>query len=184
MTRTAAVGQAATRGEVETSRIDLFPQVDQTVRLVLTPGVFKSRHRFRIELQGARAQAEDWLHSAGFSLLEERDVEGRRSYAVLSGALISDGPLVRLHARVGNPQLWAGLHLRRAVPAIGVTMPWREFTVEMEGVADKTRGYLMMASLCRSDALQRVRYGIALPIAVGAHPSIGALFQLQVRIDP
>ena len=175
--------QLIARAEPVRPHVELFHNSDTAFRLfTLDRFVGRTlRHRFHLELDGARAQAEDWLHSAGFSLLEERDAEGRRSYSVISAALTSDWPVIRMRARLGQPQVSAGLHARREMPAIGVMVPWEQYTFELEGIQDKVRGYLFMGTLRWSDPQQRVQYGIALPVGVGAAASVGALLQVRVR---
>lgn len=182
LTTAAAAEPSPPNANAQGLQIDLFHAVDSVARiLTINPRLGRARHRFRLELQGARAQAEDWLRDAGFSLLEERDGEGQRSYAVISGALVTEWPVVRLRVRVGNPQLAAGLRLRRNVPAIGLTIPWGEYAFEVEGAQEKNLGYLFMATLSRSDPQQRFQYGIAFPVTFGAGPSVGALLQLRMR---
>ncbi len=162
--------------------VELFQNTDSAARLfTFDHSVGRSRHRFRLELAGARTQAEDWLHDAGFSLLEDHDVEGHHTYAVVSGALITDGPAVQLRARLGQPALSAGMRLRSDRPAIGVVLPSAPYSFEFEGLEDRTLGYVLMGTLRWSDPQQRVQYGLALPLAVGRGPSMGALLQLRVR---
>ncbi len=144
--------------------------------------VSQSRHRFKLELEGARVQAEDWLHDAGFSLLEERDGDGRRGYAVISGALVSEGPIIRFRARFGERQLPASMSVRSEMPAIGITMPWRQCSVEFEGVQDRSLGYVLMQSIHWGDPQRRVHWGFAVPVAVRHGLSVGALLQLNVRL--
>ncbi len=153
----------------------LAPQVD--ARLLREP-----RHRFYLEVDGAGAQARDWLHTAGFALFEQRDGEGRRSYQVM-GAVADDWPTVKLHARVGGPQLSAGLNPRREVPALGFTIPGETYTLELEGLKDRRLGTALMARIRWGDARQRVQYGIALPLAVSGTPSVGVLLQLRIALD-
>ncbi len=163
-------------------RVELFQNADSAARLfTFDHTVGRSRHRFRLELAGARAQAEDWLHDAGFSLLEDRDIEGGHTYAVVSGALITDGPAVQLRARLGRPALSAGMRLRSDRPAIGVVLPSAPYSFELEGLEDRSLGYVLMGTLRWSDPQQQVQYGISLPLAVGRGPSMGALLQLRVR---
>lgn len=164
------------------TRVELLQNADTNARMfTLDHVVGHSRHRFRLELEGARAQAEDWLHDAGFSLLEERDVEGHHTYAVISGALTIDGPAIQLRARLGQPALSAGMRLRSDRPAIGVVMPFSPYSLELEGLEDRSLGYVVMGTLRWTDAQQRVQYGLALPLAVGRGHSMGALLQLRVR---
>src|SRR5207253_184173 len=125
--------------------VDLFLRLDTTpTRLLAAEGlVGQSRHRFHLEMEGARTQAQDWLRDAGFSLLEERDLEGRRSYQVVSSAPPDDFNL-RVHARLGLPQLSAGLRPRREVPAIGAMIPWQGYAFELEALSDRTLGWELM----------------------------------------
>jgi hypothetical protein len=143
----------------------------------------EQRNRLYLEVDGAGAQARDWLHTAGFALFEQRDSEGRRSYQVMSGAVADDLPTVHLHARVGGPQLSAGLNPRREVPALGFTLPTDSYTVELEGLKDRRLGTALMARIRWSDARQRLQFGIALPIAVSGTPSVGVLLQLRAALD-
>jgi len=162
--------------------VELFQNADNAARLfTFDHTVGRSSHRFRLELAGARAQAEDWLHDAGFSLLEERDVEGHHTYAVLSGALITDGPVVQLRARLGQPAFSAGMRVRSDRPALGIVLPAAPYSFEFEGLEDRSLGYVLMGTLRWSDPTQLVQYGISLPLAVGRGPSMGALLQLRVR---
>jgi hypothetical protein len=165
------------------TRVELLRSMQAPVRLftIGTP-VTQSRHPFRLELEGARAQAEDWLHDAGFSLLEERDGNGRHGYAVISGALVSAGPIIRLRARFGERHLPASMSVRSEMPAIGITMPWRQYSLEFESMQDATLGYVLMQSIQWSAPQQRIQWGFALPIAVRHGPSAGILLQLRVRL--
>jgi len=150
-------------------------------RLVVREPVRRVRHRFSAEMNGARAQAEDWLRTSGFSLLESRDSEGRRSYELISGTLASQAPAMRFHTRIGRPRLSSGLRPSRKVPALGLTIPGDTYTVELEGLRDSDFGWALMGSVRWGDPHQRVQYGIALPIMVGDTSSVGALLQLRVR---
>ena len=164
-------------------RIELIHTTYAPVRLfTFQSPVNQSRHRFKLEIEGARLQAEDWLHDAGFSLLEERDGDGRRGYAVISGALVSEGPIIRLRARFGERQLPASLSVRSEMPAIGITMPWRQYSVEFEGVQDRSLGYVLMQSFHWSDPRRRVQWGFAVPVAIRHGLSVGALLELRVRL--
>jgi hypothetical protein len=170
---------------VRPHRLDLLHAQQVPLRAgVGTLQLKQPRDRLRLELVGARAQAEDWLRDAGFSLLEDRDGDGRRSYAVISQPLIGNGPVIRVHARVGRPQLSAGLTVRRDRPAFGMTMPWRRYTFELEGFDDQDEGYMLMGRFQWSDRQRRVQYGLALPVDVDNDPSIGILVQLRLRFDP
>jgi hypothetical protein len=182
-TLTAMVSAADETIQLTPSRIELIHTTQEPVRLfTLGAPVTQSRHPFRVELEGARAQAEDWLHDAGFSLLEERDGDGRRGYAVISGALVSDGPIIRLRARFGERHLPANFRVRSEMPAIGITMPWGPYSLEFEGVQDSALGYVLMQSIQWSDPRRRVQWGFALPVALRHGPSVGALLQLRVRL--
>jgi hypothetical protein len=139
------------------------------------------RHRLYLEMDGARLQAEDWLRAAGVSLLVQRDSDGHRSYQLISGALVDNWPVVRLHARVGGPELSTGLQPHREIPAIGFTIPGESCTFEFEGLRDRRLGTALMAHLHWGKARDRVQYGVAVPLTLGG--SIGALFQLHVRLD-
>src|SRR5439155_481204 len=109
------------------AQINLFLQVDtHSVRPLAADRYLRQvPHWLHLEAAGARVQAEDWLRDAGFSLLDERDSEGRHSYQVISSASADDGPTVRVHARFGLPQLSAGLRPRREMPAVGAMIPWQ-----------------------------------------------------------
>jgi hypothetical protein len=175
--RTASVARP-TRAVVELFHFQdkhVAPQVD--ARLLREP-----RHRFYLEVDGAGAQARDWLHTAGFALWEQRDSEGRRSYQVMSGAVANDLPTVHLHARIGGPQLSAGLNPRREVPALGFTVPSESYTLEFEGLKDHRLGTALMARVRWSDVRRHLQYGVALPIAVSGTPSIGLLLQLRIAL--
>jgi len=161
-------------------RVELFQHSGNTPQ-AMPRRVERARQRFRIELQRARAQAEDWLHDAGFSLLEERDSEGKRTYALLSGTLVADGPVIRFHARVGRPQLSAGLTVRRNRPAFGFTIPWQQYTVEMEALEDQELGYMLMGRFRWSDPQRRLQYGLAFPLSFEDGGSIGVVLQVHVR---
>lgn len=147
------------------------------------PTVPQARHWFSLEIAGARAQAEDWLHANGLSLLEDRDSEGRRSYQVMSQNLASDWQAVQLHARLGGPQLSAGLRPRREIPALGITIPAQAYAFEFEGVKDRALGTALMTRMSWSDPQRRLQYGIAMPIAVSGTHSIGVLFQLRLKLN-
>jgi len=140
------------------------------------------RPRLYLEIDGAGVQARDWLHTAGFALFEQRDSEGRRSYQVMSGAFADDWPTTKLHARVGGPQLSAGLNPRREVPALGFTFPSESYTLELEGLKDRRLGTALMARIRWGDARQRLQYGIALPVAVSRTHSVGVLLQLRITL--
>ena len=152
------------------------PQAD--ARLLREP-----RNRLYLEVDGAGAQARNWLHTAGFALFEQRDSEGRRSYQVMSGAVADDWPTIKLHARVGGPQLSAGLNPRREVPALGLTVPSENYTMELEGLKDRRLGTALMARIRWGDARQGLQYGIALPVAVSGTHSVGVLLQLRIALD-
>jgi hypothetical protein len=178
----AAAEQTAVGVAAKATRIELFQPAYPAATLLSLRNAGLSQPRLRLEFEGARAQARDWLHDAGFSLLEDRDSVGGRRYQLISGALVADLPALQLRARLGRPLLAAGVPVRRSVPAIGVTMPWREYSFEMEGHGAKNPGYRFMATVYRSD--RRVQYGIALPVALGSPLSMGLLLQLRVQFGP
>src|SRR2546422_685559 len=92
--------------------VDLFLQFDKYTAPLLTGAdrfARRPRHWLHLEVEAARAQAQDWLRESGFSLLEERDGDGRRSYQVISSTPADEWPAMRVHARVGLPELSAGL---------------------------------------------------------------------------
>jgi len=139
--------------------------------------------RFTLEMAGARSNAQDWLHDAGFSLLEDRDSEGQRSYTLQSGTLASTAPLVHLQARVGRPELAAGLRLNHNSASVGLTMPLPHSVIEIEGVDNRGAGYGFLGSLRWHDARDRLQYGVALPVAIGKGAAVGVLFQLRCTLD-
>jgi hypothetical protein len=142
----------------------------------------RPRHWVRVEVQAARAYAQDWLRSTGFSLLEDRDSEGRHRYQVFSRRLTQDWPEVRVHTRIGRPVLSAGLQPRRNVPAFGLTIPGPGYVIEAEGFQDRELGWSLMGRVYgSSDPGARIRYGVAVPFTL-RRPSVGVLFQLQVRL--
>ena len=147
------------------------------------PAVPQARHWFSLEIAGARAQAEDWLHANGLSLLEDRDSEGRRSYQVMSQNLATDSQTVQFHARLGGPQLSAGLRPRREIPALGITVPAQAYAFELEGVKDRALGTALMTRISWSGPQRRLQYGIAVPLAISGTHSIGVLFQLRLKLD-
>jgi hypothetical protein len=146
-------------------------------RVVPHPGAW-----FALEIAGARAQTEDWLHANGLSLLEDRDGEGRRSYEVLSHNLAMDWQAVQVHARLGGPQLSAGLRPRRDIPALGITIPTRAYAFEFEGVKDRSLGTALMTRMSWSAPERRLQYGIAVPIAISGTHAIGVLLQLRLTL--
>jgi hypothetical protein len=137
--------------------------------------------RVLLEVEGAREQAEDWLHSSGFSLLEQKDQHGRSSYVVMSETFTRRMPTMRIRARMGRPELSAGMRLSDESPAIGVTIPWQRYTFELEGLNDGRLGYAVVGSARWSRADRRLQYGVAMPVALSHGPSLGVIFQLGVR---
>ena len=179
-----AAAAEATAPVPQTSRrpVELFHEFSARATLFsFDRAIAGSGQRFHLEMVGARAQAEDWLHDAGFSLLEERDAEGRRSYTVLKDTSLTEWPVVRLRARIGRPQLAAGLRVRRELPAIGIMVPWQRYTLELEGLDDRALGYVFIGTVRWSDELQRLQYGVALPIGMRDRASVGALLQIRLR---
>ncbi|MBI4517118.1 MAG: hypothetical protein HY699_15030 [Deltaproteobacteria bacterium] len=140
------------------------------------------RHRLQLEVAGARVQTEDWLRAAGFSLLEQRDGEGRRSYTVVSDALAAQWPEVRLRAQFGGPQLSAGLRSRRGPVSVALTIPWQGYAVELESREDRTFGYSLLVALRSRDRQQRLQYGLALPMSLERAPNFGIVLQLRLRL--
>jgi hypothetical protein len=138
--------------------------------------------RLLLEVEGAREQAEDWLHSGGFSLLEERDQHGRSSYVVMSETFTRRMPTMRIRARMGRPALSAGFRLSDESPAIGVTVPWQRFTFELEGLNDGRLGYAVVGSARWSKPDRRLQYGIAMPVALSHGLSLGVILQVGVRL--
>jgi len=137
--------------------------------------------RVLLEVEGAREQAEDWLHRGGFSLLEEQDQHGRSSYVVMSDTFTRRVPTMRLRARMGRPQLSAGMRTGDQSPAIGVTIPWQRYTFELEGLNDGRLGYAVVGSARWSEPNRRLQYGIAMPVALSHGPSIGLILQVGLR---
>lgn len=163
--------------------LDLFHLADVPSARALAVGQLggKARQRFYVELAGARSQAQDWARDAGFQLLEDRDGEGRRTYQLISGTLGSEWTPVRLHARLGLPQLSAGMRQRRNVPAFGASIPWQRCALEIEALQDRRLGWAVMSRFHWSDPKQRLQYGVALPLKIGGSPSVGVLLQLTLR---
>lgn len=174
----------ARHGAPSPREIRLLQDADApTIRLLDTGRALeRPKHWVRMELQAARAQAEDWLKDAGLSLLEERDPEGRRRYQLTSDVLSDNWPLLRLRARLGRPELSAGLRVRRDVPAVGITVPWQRYAFELEGLADHDLGYAFTGSMRWSDPQGSVQYGLAFPLAFRGGASIGVLLQFGVRL--
>jgi hypothetical protein len=166
------------------AEINLFLQFDtpsSSRPLAVDRYLRQPPHWLHLEAQGARLQAEDWLRDAGFSLLEERDSEGRRSYQVISSTPTDESPGVRFHARIGLPQLSAGLEPRRNMPAIGAMIPWKRYAFELEGLNEHRLGWELMGRARWSAPDEHLQYGIAIPLAVRGGPSVGVLFQVRMR---
>jgi hypothetical protein len=182
-TEPSAAGDRAPLPRVRAAAINLFIQLDTPVLqpLAIDRSVGKPRHWLRLEAEGARLQAEDWLRDAGFSLLEERDAEGRRSYQVVSSTPTDESPGARVHARIGLPQLSAGLRPRREMPAIGAMIPWHQYALELEALDERKVGWELMGRVRWSAPDEQLQYGIALPVAVRGGPSLGVLFQVRLR---
>ncbi len=136
----------------------------------------------KLQLSGARSQATDWIEDGGFSLLRDRDSRGSQRFTMAAGALTTKWGSFHLRARVGRPELSAGLRPRRQYPAFGVTVPWEQFTFELEALDDKDFGYSILSGLRWRQANDRVQYGIALPFSVG-EPSVAAILQILIRLD-
>jgi hypothetical protein len=137
--------------------------------------------RILLEVDGAREHAADWLHRGGFSMLEEKDGHGRKSYVMMSDSFARRLPTMRVRARIGRPQLSAGLRQSDRSPAFGVTVPWQRYTFELEGLNDRRLGYAFVGSARWSQEDQRLQYGIAVPMALSRGPSVGVILQLGVR---
>jgi hypothetical protein len=177
-----AAGDAAA-SDVQGWRIEtLRPEQPPARRPLFFASTSKARHRFKIELEGARVRAENWLHDAGFSLLEGRDAHGKRTYTVISGPLTWHWPALRFRTRFGHPPLSAGLDPRRNTPAVGFVLLLEQVTLEFEGLDDKELGYTLMGVLRWAGRNDRVQYGIAVPIALEAGGSAGALLQVRLRL--
>lgn len=165
------------------TQIELFQALDTSAWRQLSWNITPLPQRFHLELNGARASAEDWLRDAGLSVREERDPEGHRSYTVLSDTLLSADPVIRLRAQVGRPELAAGLRLRQNSATLGLTIPWQRYVVELEGVDDRSLGCVFLGSLRWRDAHDHLQYGVAVPIAAGRAPAVGVLLQLHLQFS-
>lgn len=137
----------------------------------------------KLQLSGARSRASDWMRDTGFSLLKDRDSHGSSRYTMATGALTTKWGSFHLRARVGRPELSAGLRPRRRAPAFGITVPWDQFTFEVEAMDDREFGYSVLTGLRWSHADRRVQYGVALPLSVGDGPSVAAILQILIRLD-
>lgn len=124
------------------------------------------------------------MDDSGFSLLRDRDSQGSRRYTMASGALTTKWASFHLRARVGRPEMSAGLRPRRHAPAFGVTVPWDQFTFELEALDDKEFGYSVLSGLRWRPADGRVQYGLAMPVSVGGGPSVAGILQVLIRLDP
>jgi hypothetical protein len=161
---------------------DLLDHGWEGARFVLVDRVVGfAEDRVLLEVEGAREQAEDWLHRGGFSLLEERDQHGRSSYVVMSDTFTRRVPTMRVRARMGRPQLSAGMRLSDESPAVGLTVPWQRYTFELEGLNDGRLGYAVVGSARWSKPNQRLQYGVAMPVAFSHGTSIGVILQFGVR---
>lgn len=137
----------------------------------------------KLQFSGAKNQTADWMEDGGFSLLKDRDPYGSSRYTVATGALTTKWASFHFRARVGRPEMSAGLRPRRHAPAFGVTVPWDRFVFELEALDDKDFGYSILSGLRWSPAHQRVQYGLALPVSVGDGPSAAAILQILIRLD-
>lgn len=156
----------------------------ESVRPGVRPTEFKSPVDWvKLQVSGVRSQANDWLDDSGFSLLKDRDSWGSKRYTVAAGALTTKWGSFHLRGRVGRPELSAGLRPRRYSPAFGVTVPWKQFTFELEALDDKDFGYSVLSGLRWADPKGRVQYGLALPVSVGKGPSVAAILQVLIRLD-
>jgi hypothetical protein len=137
----------------------------------------------KLQLSGVRSQATDWMEDGGFSLLRDRDSQGAKRFTMAAGALTTKWASFHLRARVGRPEMSAGLRPRRYAPAFGVTVPWERFTFELEALDDKDFGYSMLSGLHWRPGDGRVQYGIAMPVSVGHGPSVAAILQVLIHLD-
>lgn len=136
-----------------------------------------------LQLSGARSQAADWMADGGVSLLKDRDAHGSKRFTMASGALTTKWASLHFRARVGRPEMSAGLQPRRHAPAFGVTIPWDQFTLELEAMDDKDFGYSLLTGMRWSQPGRRVQYGVALPMSIGDDPSVAAILQILIRLD-
>jgi hypothetical protein len=141
------------------------------------------RSWIKLQLSGVRNRASDWVDDSGFSLLKDRDSYGKSRYTMATGALATKWGSFYLRARVGRPEMSAGLRPRRHAPAFGITVPWQQFTFELEALDDKEFGYSVLTGLRWSHPNQRVQYGVALPLSIGDGPSVAAILQVLIRLD-
>ena len=137
----------------------------------------------KLQVSGAQNQTSDWMQDGGFSLLRDRDSQGSRRFTMLTGGLMTKWVTFHLRARVGRPELSAGLRPRRQTPAFGITVPWKEFTFELEALDDKDFGYSVLSGFRWGHRNGRVQYGIAMPVSVGQDPSVAAILQVLIRFD-
>lgn len=159
----------------------LHSGVEHTSFVLVDRVVGSADDRILLEVEGAGRQAEDWLRNGGFSLFEEKDHHGRRSYVVMSETFTRRVPTMRIRARMGLPQLSAGMRPSGESPAIGVTVPWQRYMFELEGFNDRRLGYAVVGSARWSEANRRLQYGIAMPVALSRGPSVGFVLQVGVR---
>jgi hypothetical protein len=136
----------------------------------------------KLQLSGARSQATHWIEDSGFSLLRDRDSRGSQRFTMAAGALTTKWASFHLRARVGRPEMSAGLRPRRQYPAFGVTVPWDRFTFELEALNDKDFGYSILSGFRWHQGDGRVQYGVAMPFSVG-HPEVAAILQVLIRLD-
>ena len=167
-------------------QLDLQPDlldagVESASFVLVDRAVSFAEDRVLLEVEGARDQAEDWLHQGGFSLLEERDQHGRSSYVVMSQTFSRRVPTMRIRARMGRPELSAGMRLNDESPAVGITVPWQRYTFELEGLNDGRFGYAVVGSARWSKPNRRLQYGVAMPVALSRGPSVGLILQFGVR---
>jgi len=137
----------------------------------------------KLQVSGARSQTNEWLDDSGFSLLKDRDSQGSKRFTMAAGALTTKWGSFHLRGRVGRPELSAGLRPRRYAPAFGVTVPWKEFTFELEALDDRDFGYTVLSGFRWSEPKGRVQYGVALPVSIADGPSVAAIFQVLIRLD-
>jgi len=180
-----AVAEAADPPPAPTPRSHRRIQIFQMREAVAAPPLLAHLinplpQHLNLEVDGARSSAEDWLHDAGFSLLEQRDGEGQHSYTLLSGSLAEAAPLVRFQARIGRPELAPGLRLNHNSASVGLTIPTPQYAIELEGVDNRGAGYGFLGSVRWHDPHDHLQYGVGIPVATkGA--AVGVLFQVGVK---
>jgi hypothetical protein len=138
----------------------------------------------KLQVSGARSQAADWLEDGGFSLLKDKDPYGSKRFTFATGALTTKWASFHFRARIGRPEMSAGLRPKRHSPAFGVTVPWNRFVLEIEALDDGEFGYSLLTGLrWTPGADRRVQYGVAVPVSLDGSPSAAAILQVLIRLD-